>query len=125
MTRVLSLFIAVATLFPGSVSVAQVYTPPCRFKGNAFVREFLECLKEREPRHVEKGKGYTRLGNKYEFGETVVRSFRQAAMYYELACDNANGNGCAYLARLYRKGRGVKKNRKKAAKLLKRAYLFD
>lgn len=105
--------------------MAQVADPPCRFKGNTFVRRFLECLKERDSRYVEKGRGYTRLGNKYEFGESVVRSFRQAAMYYELACDNANGNGCTYLARLYRTGRGVKKNRKKAVKLLKRAYLFD
>lgn len=107
---------------PGSAQAGDV---PCELRGKAHVRGYLTCLKKHEPRYRSKGKGYTNLGNRYEFGETVARDVRQAAMYYELACEYANGDGCAYLARLYRRGYGVKKNRKKAAKLLRRAYLFE
>ena len=121
----LSVWTCLVLSVPGNATGSQESDFPCRFRGKAKIKEYRSCLKEHEPRYLEKGKGYTNLGNRYEFGETVARNIRQAAMYYELACDYGNGDGCLYLARLYRRGRGVKKDRKKAAMLLKRSYLFE
>ena len=94
----------------------------CKFQKKSQDPNYLTCLKTQDPRHAEKGRGYTGLGNRYEFGQGVVKHYHQAALFYELACDNGDGNGCMYLARLYRIGRGVKKNRKKAVRLLHRAF---
>ena len=125
MTRLVVLA-SVTTFFLSCFSnMAMASDIPCEFKGKAFVRGYLQCLERHDERYVAKGRGYTRLGNQYEFGDGVARNLRQAAMYYEMACDYADGNGCAYLARLYRRGRGVKKSKKKAARLLRRSYILE
>ena len=125
MTRLALTFLVAVFITPCFSSTATASDVPCEFRGKAFIRGYLQCLKRHDARYVEKGRGYTRLGNKYEFGDGVARNLRQAVMYYEMACDYADGNGCAYLARLYRRGRGVKKSKKIAAELLRRSYVLE
>jgi TPR repeat protein len=94
----------------------------CSYRGPKFVDNYLQCVKQQEPRYAQKGKGYTTMGNNHEFGRGGPRHYGQAAMYYKLACDHADGDGCMYLARLYQRGLGVPKNKGRAARLLKRAF---
>ena len=111
-----------------------IFTPPkpgysstetCKYNGKAFKQGYLQCLERQDSQYAQKAAGYTTLGNRYEFAQGVTRHYGQAAMYYRLACDFGNGDGCVYLARLYRRGKGVKKNKKLARHYLKRSYIFD
>ena len=94
----------------------------CSYRGPKFIDSYLQCVKQQEPRYAQKGLGYTTMGNNHEFGRGAARHYGQAAMYYQLACQHADGNGCMYLARLYQRGLGVPKNKARAARLLKRAF---
>jgi TPR repeat protein len=106
-------------------ALAQDENEDCKYTGKNFLRGYLQCLERQDPRYVEKARGFTSMGNLYEFGIKVPKHYGQAAMYYEMACDLADGNGCTYLARLYKIGKGVKKNRRKARDLLKRSFLLN
>ena len=106
-------------------ALAQDQDEDCKYTGKNFLRGYLQCLERQDPRYVEKARGFTSMGNLYEFGIKVPKHYGQAAMYYEMACDLADGNGCTYLARLYKTGKGVKKNRRKARDLLKRSFLLN
>ncbi len=125
MTRLVLTVLVTAFMVPSFSGTANANDMPCKFKGKALVRGYLQCLQRHDTRYVAKGRGFTRLANKYEFGDGVARNLRQAAVYYEMACEYADGNGCAYLARLYRLGRGVKKSKKIAAELLRRSYILE
>ena len=103
---------------------AQDQDQECEFTGKNFLKGYFQCLERKDPRYLEKARGFTSMGNLYEFGIKVPKHYGQAAMYYEMACELADGNGCTYLARLYKTGKGVRKNRKKARQLLQRSFLL-
>ena len=65
-----------------------------------------------------------RLGYSYENGSIVARDMQKALSYYEKAVKLGSGKASVYLAKIYKDGRGgVKKNRKKALALLKKAAI--
>lgn len=116
------LSIALLLLFTAPVQASDT---KCKFSGKNFVKGYLQCLEREDPRYSKKAKGYTTMGNLYEFGINVPKHYGQAAMYYQMACEYADGNGCVYLARLYKQGKGVRKNLRKAKKLFKRSYYMN
>jgi TPR repeat protein len=68
------------------------------------------------------------LGWNYEFGRTVPRDYKRAAVFYQQACDAARDSndmmglmGCHFLGSAYAEGRGVTEDAAHAAQLYDRA----
>lgn len=61
------------------------------------------------------------LGEMYEFGVHVSKSYKKAAELYKKSCDTKAGPGCSSLGALYQRGKGVNRSGKRAGELYAKA----
>ena len=83
---------------------------------------------ERIRHFVQKGKGWSMamLAQKYEKGEGVTQSWKQAAHFYKMAVEHGDIGSMVHLGVLYMTGNGVDQNVEKGKELfLKAAALGD
>jgi TPR repeat protein len=57
----------------------------------------------------------------YENGDGFKSDARQAAKFYQQACEGGNARGCAYLGDIYMHGNGAAKDQGRAEQLYQRA----